>query len=309
MPDTALLTISNSAQSTYLKALAEDHMPTTCAAYKAALRRWLRWCLAKEISPNEATRADVIRWRDERRAANVAAGSVELDLAALRTFYTWAIEQGMEIENPAEGVRVPGRRGPRSHKRNTLSADEVNRLLCSCDDSLRGRRDRALLCLMVYCAVRTIEAHRAELGDFERRDGRLLLWVWGKGRSGPDEFVVIPATAEEAMQAWLAERPGDGGPLFVSLSQKSYGRRLSLKAIREIVLTRFRRCGIHDPRTTCHSLRHTALTTAIENGATPMQAQAMMRHGDIRTTLKYFHEKGRLTDPAEDRIRYGQETT
>lgn len=301
-----LPTLSKRMRQAWLKALAEDHMPTTCTTYRFSLRRFLRWLYAQKIPPQEVTRQDLIRWRDERLAHGVAANSIEIDLAAVRHFFSWAQDQGLPIENPARDVHVRGRRGmARRHKRNTLSDDQVEQLLHTCDRrSHVGQRDHALLCLMVYCAVRSIEIQRAEVGDLERRDGRLLLWVWGKGHAGPDDFVVLPAPAEAALQEWLDQRQGKGGPLFCGLGT-SHGRRLSLRQIRKIVLGRLRRCGLNDPHTSTHSLRHTAITKAIDAQATPLEVQAMARHADVRTTLGYYHQKDRLEHPAEDRIVYG----
>jgi integrase/recombinase XerC/integrase/recombinase XerD len=58
---------------------------------------------------------------------------------------------------------------------------------------------------------------------------------------------------------------------------------------------------------TGHSVRHSAITNAIRNGASPMQVQAMARHASFDTTLGYYHEVSRLDDPAEDRVRYDGE--
>jgi len=60
---------------------------------------------------------------------------------------------------------------------------------------------------------------------------------------------------------------------------------------------------VGDNKTT-HSLRHSAITNAIRNGASPMQVQAMARHSSFDTTLNYVHEVDRIDNPAEDLISY-----
>jgi integrase len=82
------------------------------------------------------------------------------------------------------------------------------------------------------------------------------------------------------------------------------GSRLSLSALREIVKNYFRAANISGGYKTTHSLRHTAITNAIRNGALPMAVQAMARHKSFDTTLGYYHEVGRLDNPAEDLIEY-----
>jgi site-specific recombinase XerD len=291
--------------SAWGKWLAQAHMPLTCAAYRTALRRYLIWCQKSEIAPLAARSSDVAAYRDALSAAGYHPQSIRLNLSALRAFYSWARDEGLQIAHPVEGVRVLGARAATTaHKRSRLSAEEVRRLLSTCNADPAGSRDRAMLSLMLYCALRMIELQRAEVGDLERREGESLLWVWGKGRSGPDEYVVLPAPAEEALQAWLGLRPRAGGALFISLSPRSYGRPLGLAYVRKMIRARYRRAGIADPHITPHSLRDTAISAAIDGGATPLQAQAMARHGDVRTTLGYYHEKDRLRSPAEKRISY-----
>jgi site-specific recombinase XerD len=167
------------------------------------------------------------------------------------------------------------------------------------------------LALMAYCGLRTVEVRRANLGHLGTRGDRLVLAVQGKGRREADEIVVIPHRAEPLLHAWVKVRSrlgacGEGAALFVSLSNRSHGRRLSSRAIRAMVKKRYREAGVVGPRKSTHSLRHSAVTAAIRGGATPMQVQAMARHASFDTTLGYFHEESRTANPAEDLIDYGE---
>ncbi|RLC75123.1 MAG: hypothetical protein DRI81_12630 [Chloroflexi bacterium] len=99
---------------------------------------------------------------------------------------------------------------------------------------------------------------------------------------------------------------GDDAPLFVSLSNRTRGNRLTTRAIRAIVKDRYAQAGVVGNRKTTHSLRHSAITNAIRRGATPMQVQAMARHSSFDTTLGYFHQEARTANPAEDFIEYGE---
>ena len=293
--------------------LKSERAKATAQTYLISIRKFFDWLDEQEpaIEPAMVTRAEVIKWRDELRG-NFALSTVNIRLSAVRSFYTWAIENGAPILNPTDGVKLRGRSGRRRHKRDELTDREVLGLLNTCRGSmLKGPkitdiRDRAILSLMAYCALRTIEIKRAEVGDLETKSGRRILWVWGKGRSEPDDFVVLPAAVEDALQGWLKVRPGSGGPLFISFSRVSYGRQLSARFIRKMVKTRLRKAGVDDPRKTTHSLRHSAISRAIRAGASPLQVQAMARHSDIKTTIGYYHERGRIKSPAEDLITYGE---
>ena len=163
-----------------------------------------------------------------------------------------------------------------------------------------GARDRALLALMAYCAARSVELHRADLADVRTVSGKLVLQVRGKGRDEKDETLVIAhPDAEGAVRDWLGKRGEKSGPLFVSLSHRSSGERLGLRAIRGIVKAHYKAAGVRGDRKTTHSLRHTAITNAVKHGAPVPKVQAMARHADISTTMIYYHETDRIENPAE----------
>jgi integrase/recombinase XerC/integrase/recombinase XerD len=62
--------------------------------------------------------------------------------------------------------------------------------------------------------------------------------------------------------------------------------------------------GIDSERLTPHSLRHTAVSLAIAGGASLIQAQAMARHSNPRTTVIYFHNFNSVKDTAEECMRF-----
>jgi integrase/recombinase XerC len=157
---------------------------------------------------------------------------------------------------------------------------------------------------MAYCAVRTVEIQRADIADLQTKDNRTILWIRGKGHEEADDFVVLPSHTERVVRDWLKVRKKKAGPLFWSLSRQNRGERLSSRAIRGIVKDRFANAGVLGNHKTTHSLRHSAITNAIRQGAQPLQVQAMARHRSFDTTLGYYHEVGRIASPAEDMIDY-----
>jgi integrase/recombinase XerC/integrase/recombinase XerD len=273
----------------------------TINAYRRGLHRFLGWLAEQGITqPNSA---DIAAYRDSLKE-NYSNLTVNLSLSAVRSFYRYLLENGAIGYSPAEGVRGI-RGGKREHKRSELSDSEVLDVLDTCDDTPQGIRDRAILTLMAYCGLRTIEVQRANL-DGLKVNGRMVLWVQGKGHREADEFVVIPRDQEPVMRRWLAERKklGNNPALFVSLSKQNRGERLTTRAISLLVKEHYHQALIFDDTKTTHSLRHSAITSAIRNGATPLQVQAMARHNSFNTTLGYIHEVSRLDSPAEDLIAY-----
>ena len=243
-----------------------------------------------------------------------SAQTVNLRLSAVRSFYSWMVVTGRLPISPAEAVKGAKRSNSRRHKRDALSSGEVLAVLETCDDSLIGVRDRAILTLMAYCALRAIEVHRANVGNLRTRDERLILEVQRKGRKEPDDLVVIPKDQEAVLRGWLVARMrsanhGESDPLFVSLSNRTSSRRLSTRAIRGMIKERYREVGVVGNRKTAHSIRHSAVTNAIRHGGTPLQVKALAGHSSFDTTLGYFHAEARTANPAEDLISYGGQVT
>jgi len=289
------------AWTTYLA--SEDYADATQETYSRALARFRSWLKVRGLDLDQVSPQDVQTWRDELRDS-YSLQSINLWLSSIRRFYAWLIEEGAPILNPADVKGVRRRATSRRHKRDELTSSEVLAVLASCEDTPTGHRDRAILSLMAYCALRAIEVQRANLEDLQTKDDRTVLWVQGKGDADTSDFVVLPTSTDGVMRQWLKIRGEDPGPLFPSLGGKNQGQRISLRHIRRIVKNRYKEVGILNGRKTTHSLRHSAITSAIRHGATPLQVQAMARHKSFDTTLGYYHEVGRTENPAEDLVGY-----
>ena len=275
----------------------------TMESYRRGLYRFTKYLAENGIT--NPTPADISEFR-VYELATYSAQTVNLTLSAIRSFYRYLVAVGAMPYSIASDVKGAKRAKANQHKRSELSAGEVLDVLATCDDSVEGIRDRAIITLMAYCGLRAIEVQRANLDNL-KTNGRMTLWVQGKGRTEADEFVVIPRDQEIVIRRWMTERKklSTAEPaLFVSLSKRNQGERLSTRAIRNLVKEHYRKAGVDDDTKTTHSLRHSAITSAIRHGATPMQVQAMARHASFDTTLNYIHEVNRLDSPAEDLIEY-----
>lgn len=289
-------------------AAADDLAPATVRAYRKGMEHFTDW-IQETGNHGTVTPTVVLDWK-RALAEEYAPQTVNLRLSAVRSFYRWAVATERLETSPAESVRGAKRPKSQRHKRDPLSSAEVLAVLSTCDPgTLQGTRDLAILTLMAYCGLRTVEVQRASVGNLKTEGERLILEVQGKGRREADEIVVIPASQERVIRSWQAHRVtfrdhGTEAPLFVSLSNRNRGDRLTTRAIRAMVKSRFDAAGVVGQRKTAHSLRHSAITSAIRHGAKPMQVQSMARHESFDTTLGYYHEEARTADPAEDYVRY-----
>ena len=270
----------------------------TADAYVNGATRFTRWALGAGVPlTTESVKAWLIAARQE-----AAPASVSVWFGGLRAFCRWALGAGLLTIDPTEGIKRGRRIGTSAtHKRDILTDDEMKRVL-----SLPlSPRDRAIIYLLAYTGARGIELHRADVGDLGTEGGEMILRVHGKGRVEADERVVIASpVARDSVYAYLADRKASSGPLFVSASNRSAGKRLSRRGLRAIVRGILDAAGIVDRRKSTHSFRHTAITSAIRHGAGLLDVQAMARHASPNTTMIYVRNLNRIQNAAERLIEY-----
>jgi integrase/recombinase XerD len=286
-----------------LQVRAGEIAETTQRTYEIGLEKFLTWADRRKLVSDEVIR----EWIADMRGEGRTPATVNTWLAGVRSFFSWAFRNRHLPYNPTNGLKGAKRSGTsQKHKRDALTDREVLRVIGAPDVSTpEGKRDRAILALMAYCGARSVELQRADLADLRTVGGRLVLDVRGKGRQEKDELLVIAhPDAESAVRDWLGERGSAAGPLFVSLSHRSHGARLSLMTIRYIVKSHFKAAGVRGDRKTTHSLRHTAITSAVKHGAPVQKVQTMARHANISTTMIYYHETDRVENPAEAFVNY-----
>ena len=282
-----------------------DVSPKTKETYFRNIRPFWEYINAQGIT--NPTRRDDLAYRDALTAAGKKPATVSAYLRALHSFFTFTNDCGV-YPDIVKGVKAP--RPAPGHKKDPLTAAQAAGVLKNIDrDTLQGKRDFAIVALMATAGLRSVEVMRANIGDIQTTsDGRNsynALFVQGKGRNDREEFVKLSGPVLEAIQDYLAARPGGSvaeAPLFASLSPNSTGQRLTTRSISRICKTAFLRTGINSPRITCHSLRHTAATLNLLNGGTPEETQQLLRHRNPATTQIYSHALQRGENNSEERI-------
>lgn len=294
---------------------SHDIRASSRATYERMLRAFSQWLEESGRSLIELRREHIIRYRDEYLAGRLGLSSYSVGsyLTATRQLFSW-LEAERIYPNIARGIKGPKR--PRGHAREHLTAEELRAAVTTIErdeqlSELDRLRDAALFHLIARTGLRTIEASRAKVGDMRRRAGQegqrhTVLYIQGKGRDTADEFVVLMPEAERPLKAYLKARGPvtDEAPLFASSSPRNRGEALSTRSISRIIKRALQAAGLNDRRLTAHSLRHSAITLAIQGGASLEQAQAMARHASPVTTAVYFHNAQRLEQAAEQHISF-----
>lgn len=281
--------------------LAElDRTEKTKDTYRRALRQFMRYLERGGIPADRVTRAHVLEYKRSLEEHKSAA-TTNAYLVAVRSFYAW-INARTGYPNVAENVRGVKRQNAIGH--DALTLEQSRDLLSLEGDTLKDKRNRALISLMLRRGLRTIEISRADIGDLRQTAGKPVLYVQGKGHGAKDDFVVLSEDVLEPLRDYLSARGeySDAAPLFAATGNRNAGGRLTTRAISRIVKDALRDIGIVDPHITAHSLRHTAVTLALEAGASVQEAQAMARHARIDTTMIYAHNLDRMAANAERSI-------
>ena len=279
----------------YLK----DKSPETRGTYRRTLNEFERYHATRAARPSSRFRwveTDVEAYKtylmEERELSQV---SVSTYLTALRRLCDYLVARGELDENPARGVK--GNRRPQSHTRGVLTEDEVETLFEAVPKTTEiGRRDRALIALMVYGGLSEVELVRADVGDVDRTLMGTFLHVQGKGRQSKDEAVPLDAEAIDPLEIYLMERDGAAPtePLFVSHGHRSAGTRLNTRSVRGRVNTHLRAAKVKRRGISPHSLTHTAALIWLNSGMAVEEVRRRMRHGTLETTMISFKKQGLL---------------
>lgn len=277
-----------------------DATPQTIRSYTTDLRQFFYW--TQENNVKTPVREDILAYKKDLINSGKKPTTVQNYIIALRQFFKWTEASGLY---PNVASNVKGAKLNTGFKKDPLTSKQAKALLASIDQStVIGKRDYALVALLLTTGLRTIEINRALIGDIRPVNDELVLYIQGKGRSEKTEYVKLSNHVVSAIQSYLnaRETTDDASPLFTSNSNRDLGKALTTRSISRIVKQSLKSIGIDSDRITAHSLRHTAGTLNLINGGTLEETQQLLRHKNLQTTLIYAHNLERAKNESEQRI-------
>lgn len=288
--------------------VAAQRAPGTRCKYAEYVRDFLGWAEILTLDELAAVEpAQVVAYRNALQERGLANATVNGRLTAVRGLFARLLVERRVSANPADPAFVKGLRVSEVSRTEGLSVEEAKAILATCDGTLRGLRDQALLLTLFYQGLRRSEASKLRYRDLTTRKG--LLEVKG-AKTSPYDTIRLRPEVRQAVEDYLEvlnrelerreTRPDD--PVFVSLSRiRSFGQRLSPTAINDIVKSRARMAGI-SRRITAHSWRHTCTTAALQAGTPLHQVQRHLRHKNVQTTIRYDREREVRRNPTTDQM-------
>jgi integrase len=251
--------------------------PASRRVYEYAIDQFVAWyCSEPRLAFN---RIVVVRYRMYLESRGLAANTINQQLAAVRRLAHEAADSGSG---------------------NWLSAEESSEVLKrACGDSMRAKRDYAMLALLFGCGFRRSELVGLELDEIQMRQGHWAV-VDLVGKGGHIRTVPIPEWVKAALDQWTVAARVTEGRIFraVARAGKVWGEGISQNVVWYVVKSCCERAGLehiapHDLRRTCAKLCHTS-------GGELEQIQFLLGHASVQTTERYLGCKQNLGHPVND---------
>ena len=196
--------------------------------------------------------------------------------------------------------------GTAKAQKSPATADRVRLMVDGCPDTLRGKRDRALLALGFAGAFRRSELVALTVGDVtEGPDGfRVVIRHSKTDQEGAGQTIAIPRGARlrpvEAVQAWLAAAGITDGPIFRRVRKNDMlgTEALTAASVAQVIKEHAAAAGLDPAAFAGHSLRAGFLTSAAEHGAGVFKMLEVSRHRSVETLRGYVRSADLFRDHA-----------
>lgn len=216
------------------------------------------------------------------RARGNSSSTLVRRLAALRSFFNYAMRQNAIPDNPAELLDNP--KLP-FHLPVFLSVEEMERLLALPRmEDRSGVRDRCILELLYAAGLRVSELCELKLDNLDMQLGTAR--IWGKG--GKERIVPLHGMMQkllgEYMARWRPQFKPQTPHLFLNRSGRGLTRQYIWQLVKKYALKANLSADISP-----HSFRHSFATHLLAGGADLRSVQILLGHSSINTTEIYTH--------------------
>lgn len=253
----------------------------TITAYTRDISAFERYMNAHGKTAERASKTDIVAYIMELDKNGRSRSTSNRKLASLRAYYEFLISRGTLSSDPTKGIKTPrAERGELEY----LSIEEVNHLLSMPDDSVKGKRDRAILEVLYGTGIRVMELIELDLKDLNMRMG----FITCSGEHGRARIVPLGSYARNALTEYLEKsRPAlmgsratvddPGSPLFINYA----GERFTRQGLWKVLKSYGKAAGIED-KISPHILRTSFAVHMIQNGADIKTLQELMGYDDMQ---------------------------
>ena len=268
----------------------------TLMAYGRDVKAFDTYMNEHNSSIERATKTDVIGYMMDLNKNGRSRATSNRKLASLRAAFDYLIKRGDISSDPTEGIKTP-----RAERKEVdyLTTDEVELLLSQPDDSIKGKRDKAILEIMYGTGIRVMELIELNFGDLNTRMG----YIQCAGEHGRPRIVPLGSYAKTAVLDYIKtsrlallrdeeNKENPDRPLFVNYLGERFTRQGLWK-----VLSEYGKKANMKGRITPHILRTTFAVHMVQNGADIKTLQELLGYDDMQAMQVYLQvSKSRIKD-------------
>jgi site-specific recombinase XerD len=275
--------------------------PESQRSYRRSIDDFVSWyCSEPRLSFNKTV---VTRYRIHLEDQRLAPGTINVRLAAVRRLAYEAADSGLLSPELAAGIRrVKGAKKLGMRLGNWLTVEEARSLWqLPRADFLKGKRDRAILAVLLGCGLRRSELIDLTHDHIQRREDHWAI-VDLVGKADHIRTVPMPDWVKAALDDWLRAAEIKQGKLFrcVCRTGAVWGSEVTEKVVWHVVKEYAGRLGIS--KLAPHDLRRSCARCCHDSGGELEQIQFLLGHVSVQTTEKYLGCKQRLRQAVNDRI-------
>ena len=286
------------AKSAVLNSLS---CPDAQRGYRHAIDEFVEWYCSEPRSSFSKT--VVVRYRMHLESRHLAPGTINLRLGAIRRLAYEAADCGLLSADLAAGIRrVKGVKKLGVRLGNWLSAEQGQVLWQAPDgERIKGKRDRALLAVLLACGLRRHEVAGLTVDHLQQREGQWAI-VDLRGKAGHVRTIPVPDWVYGLLDDWTKAAGMNSDSLFrrVSSAGRVWGEGVTEKLVWHVVKEFAAKIGViklapHDLRRSCARLCRAA-------GGELEQIQFLLGHVSVQTTERYLGCAQRISSAVNDRI-------
>src|SRR5712691_1508270 len=275
--------------------------PESRRSYEFAIQNFVQsYCSEPRLALN---RIVVTRYRMQLEQLRLAPSTINQRLAAVRRLAYEASDAGLLSPELAAGIRrVKGAKQLGVRLGNWLTAEESRALVnAPISETLRGKRDRAILAVLLGCGLRRSELVHLKVEHLQQREEHWA-FVGLVGKGGHVRTVPVPQWVKTRIDEWTQASGTASGRLFRSINKNGvvWGEGLTEKVVWYVVKNFARTVGIE--RVAPHDLRRTCARLCHVSGGGLEQSQFLHVHVSVQTTERYLGCKQKIRDAVNDRI-------
>ncbi len=270
--------------NSFVEYLRDQKNPSqnTLMAYIRDLSKFTDYAETNGIADASEVDVDTVEdFKTQLVSAGLSAASVSRCLSALRTFFTYLVDQGVAEFNPAKSVHNAK---PEKHDISVLSHKEIELLLSQpSGDDIKGIRDKAMLEVLYATGIKVSELISLDIGDVNTQVGFIRV-----GDGAQERIIPLYALVSKYLQVYIdkSRRLLVTDKTETALFVNVFGERMTRQGFWKLLKSYAAKAGIQKSITP-HTIRHSFAAHLLENGADIRDISEILGHSDLASTQRY----------------------